>query len=336
MRYLVAIALFCAQSVFAQNTRISGKILNPEDANYTVSRIAPVEFAMHMMQEQVASSSKNSSGSFILEFQIDKPTYLSFNHGTEWKTILAHPGDSMTMNANMVLFDETLVFDGTGARRNNILNNLSLVFEDIHIPYDEMKSSQDTMFVLESIDQNYNKYIRLLEDYSASIPDLKAHTQQQLKFVEEYRTEWVERVKKDMRLSTLEGEDPFNLEGIALDGKPLSLAQFRGKITVIDFWATWCGPCKAEMPSLKALEEEYGEKINFVSVAINDKIDKWKEMAPTFGLTNNMFVSKENEGPLEPLEVSSIPRYIVLDENLQIVDADAPRPSSGDLEKYFR
>jgi thiol-disulfide isomerase/thioredoxin len=44
------------------------------------------------------------------------------------------------------------------------------------------------------------------------------------------------------------------------DGKTLSLADFKGRILVVNFWATWCGPCKEEMPSLAALQKDYAEK----------------------------------------------------------------------------
>jgi thiol-disulfide isomerase/thioredoxin len=46
--------------------------------------------------------------------------------------------------------------------------------------------------------------------------------------------------------------------GFMLDGKPMSLADFRGRIVLVNFWATWCGPCVAEMPSLDRLEAELG------------------------------------------------------------------------------
>jgi peroxiredoxin len=54
-----------------------------------------------------------------------------------------------------------------------------------------------------------------------------------------------------------------------LDGEEVSLSQFRGKYVLVNFWATWCGPCKIEMPSLEALYQRYKNK-NFALLAISN------------------------------------------------------------------
>ena len=66
-----------------------------------------------------------------------------------------------------------------------------------------------------------------------------------------------------------EGENAPNFTLKNLDGKEISLNQFRGKHVLINFWATWCGPCKIEMPSLEALYERFKDK-NFVLLAISN------------------------------------------------------------------
>ena len=66
-----------------------------------------------------------------------------------------------------------------------------------------------------------------------------------------------------------EGEDAPNFTLKNLDGKEISLSEFRGKHVLINFWATWCGPCKIEMPSLEALYERFKDK-NFALLAISN------------------------------------------------------------------
>ena len=55
----------------------------------------------------------------------------------------------------------------------------------------------------------------------------------------------------------------------SLDGEEVSLNEFRGKYVLVNFWATWCGPCKIEMPSLEALYQRFKNK-NFVLLAISN------------------------------------------------------------------
>ena len=55
----------------------------------------------------------------------------------------------------------------------------------------------------------------------------------------------------------------------ATDGSQVSLSDLRGKVVLLNFWATWCPPCKAEMPDLEALYREYGSAHDFVVVGVN-------------------------------------------------------------------
>jgi cytochrome c biogenesis protein CcmG/thiol:disulfide interchange protein DsbE len=56
---------------------------------------------------------------------------------------------------------------------------------------------------------------------------------------------------------------------ISADGTPVSLSDLRGKVVLLNFWATWCPPCTAEMPDLNALYRRYGGEKNFVVVGVN-------------------------------------------------------------------
>ena len=60
---------------------------------------------------------------------------------------------------------------------------------------------------------------------------------------------------------------------VALDGQPARLSDLRGKVVLLNFWATWCPPCKAEMPDLETLYREYGGAHGFVVVGVNYEED---------------------------------------------------------------
>lgn len=68
----------------------------------------------------------------------------------------------------------------------------------------------------------------------------------------------------------------------ALDGAPQTLAGFRGRILVINYWATWCAPCREEIPLFVKLQREYADKgVQFVGIAV-DQADKVRDFAKEF------------------------------------------------------
>jgi len=143
------------------------------------------------------------------------------------------------------------------------------------------------------------------------------------------------KIEFQKKMKPLLGKEAIDFSGIGLEGSKASLSDYKGKIIVVDFWATWCGPCKAEFPAYKKLEKKYGEDIHFVSVGVFCKEDAWKEMAREEGFENNIFLSKKHAKQIKKYAVRSIPRYLVINEKFELIDADAPRPSSGKLQQYW-
>ena len=74
------------------------------------------------------------------------------------------------------------------------------------------------------------------------------------------------------------------LESSAAIGKELALSQWKGKVLVVNFWATWCAPCREEMPMFTRLQQELGPKgVQFVGIAV-DQPDKVRQFASDLGL----------------------------------------------------
>ncbi|MGH9775967.1 MAG: TlpA family protein disulfide reductase [Candidatus Acidiferrales bacterium] len=55
-----------------------------------------------------------------------------------------------------------------------------------------------------------------------------------------------------------------------LNGNPISTVQWRGKVTLLDFWATWCGPCREEIPELNDLQKEFGDKLQILGASVDE------------------------------------------------------------------
>jgi thiol-disulfide isomerase/thioredoxin len=123
-------------------------------------------------------------------------------------------------------------------------------------------------------------------------------------------------------------------------GGTTSLEDLKGKYVYMDIWATWCGPCIAEIPYLKQTEKQYHNKnIEFVSISIDRIKDhkKWKKMIVDKELGGLQLFADNNWDSkfIQDYLIKGIPRFILLDPKGNIVSANAPRPSDKKLIALF-
>lgn len=125
-----------------------------------------------------------------------------------------------------------------------------------------------------------------------------------------------------------------------IHNKLIRLEDLKGKYVYIDVWATWCGPCKMEIPYLQKIEEEFHHKnIHFVSLSVDkekDK-DKWKKFVVDSKL-GGIQVMADNDFSsdfIKKYNINAIPRFILIDPEGNTVDANAKRPSDPALRKQL-
>lgn len=232
-------------------------------------------------------------------------------------------------------------------RSSDKYKELVSIIQDIEIgnAYDETQDYNKAVMLV--MDKMTNKHVKenLLKDYSSGMlgPNeslkevydyLVANTSEEAT-KEEYTTtfEKLKKLAKGMPSPTFS-----NYENHA--GGTTSFDDLKGKYTYIDVWATWCGPCIGEIPSLKAVESEYhGKNIQFVSASIDQSKahDTWvnmvkeKELGGIQLMADNAWKSKF----VQDYEINGIPRFILVDPEGNIVSADAPRPSDPKLKELF-
>lgn len=119
-----------------------------------------------------------------------------------------------------------------------------------------------------------------------------------------------------------------------------SLNDFKGKYVYIDVWASWCGPCKKEIPFLKELDKKYHTKnIEFISISVDNKSHyaKWRKIVEDMELTGVQLIADNafESNFIKAYTITGIPRFILLDPEGRIIDSNAPRPSNPKLIELF-
>ena len=142
--------------------------------------------------------------------------------------------------------------------------------------------------------------------------------------------------KKEDKPSVASKNYPFTL--VNLEGKEFSIDQFKGKVVYIDFWASWCGPCRQQFPFSKKLHESMSkkqlEKMVFLYISIDDDEAAWKNAVKQYELmgVNGLSRGGWSSGVCSFFGISSIPRYMIIGKDGKILEDNAKRPSDESLK----
>ncbi|MFV0522539.1 MAG: TlpA family protein disulfide reductase [Mangrovibacterium sp.] len=145
----------------------------------------------------------------------------------------------------------------------------------------------------------------------------------------------VEEKRAYLQANNSEGSPIVDFTYPDVNGKMYSISDFKGKLIYIDCWATWCSPCKQQLPHLAKIEKEYhGKNIAFVTVSFdNDKdIEKWKSFVKNHNLGGVQLHAKEafQSDLAKAYGINAIPRFLLVGKDGNVISTNAPRPSSAD------
>ena len=112
-----------------------------------------------------------------------------------------------------------------------------------------------------------------------------------------------------------------------LDGQPVSLSQFKGQVVLLDFWASWCGPCIADLGTLRQIKEQVAaQPVVFLNISLDANEAAWKQAIAKHEIKG---VHVRSEQVAQAYNVSGIPRYylvdpqgLIVEDNLWVSDVD--------------
>jgi len=192
------------------------------------------------------------------------------------------------------------------------------------IPNDTLKGCFliDKLNAFRCYDDKYIRFINTYEKYFAT-DDLKDR---------------IKSFEKSIKVFG-KGDPGFNFVACDINGKEFKLSDFKGKIVYVDMWATWCGPCKDEIPHLKKLEKKLaGKDVVFLKISLDKNKKAWeKYVKENRGKGYSLYMPKAFDSELSKIyNINSIPRFLMFDKEGKIITMDAPRPSELITEEMLK
>ena len=136
---------------------------------------------------------------------------------------------------------------------------------------------------------------------------------------QDYRKGLMEKLEKQRRMREGQTAPTFTFNNDK--GEPVSLDSFKGKVVIIDFWASWCGPCRKEIPNLKKYYEEFKNNpdVAFLSVSIDAKEDDWrKAMAEEQMEWIQLLAPNSGREAMDKYQFRGIPFIVAIDKEGRI------------------
>lgn len=305
----------------------SGEIKNPNSKTLTIFN-PQTEF------KKIITVDDNGVFKDTFKLAGDKGVPLRAFDGVEYAQLFLKNGDDVVMTLDTKKFDETIAFSGKGAGENNFFAKATILQEKVFNP--ELMNLPKEEFTAK-IKGFKNDLIKLLDDKNINL-DFAKEQKDGLAQIEEH----FEKMYNDnlyLKEVLVKGKpSPKFIDYENFKGGTTSLDDLKGKFVYIDLWATWCQPCKQEIPFLQEIEKKYKSKnIEFVSISVDRVQDRevWVNMVKEKNMSGVQLFAKGDKSFMDSYRVNGIPRFILLDPQGNIVDTNAPRPSNPQLVELF-
>lgn len=352
----VALIASCMGTAFAQHSvEIKGKVKFIDD-NFKMTAFQREGFNKKILAETTVNPSDNT---YKMIVTVDKPGTVSVDCG-HWQDVNVWVEDeNMEIDfrgmdtAKIKIKNPPYVYIKAG-KKNEVMNlinyeayrnyqNMIAISQAIYrSPITDEKQKQEFAMKLYDMNQeNLMAHLRYIAEHyadqtsaiaaiSSLNPDKDAvlietalatmeKSNPGSSVVSEYRTK--AKADKEKRERMKEGNPAPEFSFPDAKGKMHSLKEFKGKVLVIDFWASWCGPCRAEIPHLKQYYEEFknNKDVAFLSVSIDAKRADWEKAVKEENMPwLQLLAPNGGKEIMESYQFSGIPFIIVLDKEGKI------------------
>ena len=283
----------------------------------------------------------NTDGTFKDTLKVNKVDIYTFQTSRSKRApIYLKNGFNINLTGDSEKFMSSFKYSGNGSDNSNYILSQIAMSQSIGNPelilkLDKQSFDRKVARLKKDFDSILNLYKNL--DSALSLDAVKQS---------EKMVTYFQRAYSDNLKTSIGSTSPTFSDYMDYNGGVKSLNSFLGKYVYIDVWATWCGPCIQQIPSLEKLMKEYKNKnIEFISISTDDQRrnggswdaaeKKWRSFIKKRQMGGTqLWIGKDNSFQ-QAYKINSIPRFILIDPKGNIVDANAPRPSDPRLKSLF-
>jgi thiol-disulfide isomerase/thioredoxin len=159
-------------------------------------------------------------------------------------------------------------------------------------------------------------------------------------FLPEVKKKYLSTYEAFMADTAYLGKSSYNFSLPDSTGRMISMSDFKGKVVLIDVWATWCGPCKGQIPFLKEIEEDYrgNDGVVFVAISIDRERDKqkWVNMIKKENMRGIHLLDDMGKSFGKKYGIVAVPRYMLLNKKGEWIEVRCPLPEAKkELKRYI-
>lgn len=265
------------------------------------------------------------TGNFSVEFDWDTTASVSFFHGMESTKMYLQPGDDITLTIDTEQFDESISYEGSDESSYFAWQYLT----EENSKYPDISMSSDG-----ELDSLFNTYFAPFLDEAASFKESNPPFYASIVDGIENHKEYTLNRRSVLAALPQPGDAAIDFTYPDKDGNNVALSDFIGSVVYVDVWATWCGPCRAEMPFLHDLEAEYSDKnVTFIGVSVDEEKNRqvWLDMMEEKDMKGVQIFADGWSQITKDYAINGIPRFMLFDTEGNVSNLNADRPSSDDI-----